>query len=312
MFIHKRNRHSFKNKSVIKIKFFFSIYFFLSSIEENIIKQELKLSKPSAFKKIEPKKLPVKAQNPKKEIPNFYLSRSNGEQQEQEARIELTSEDKLNDKIKFIEIVDCKRQKYKFIPEDEKFQNSLFNTPPPPPGYKDDYSYLNDSGEKSRAVNSNFILKPKESDYKSTNRDFIPGVILVESQNNSKQASKNIHRSFSKSRRKGLDEVFPEINLKSHEYENLTNNSNQWCPASDLNEFEDSDYESNYHVNDNPNYLFNLKREFLKKSFYLDNIRAERNELELSQIFEQARTSSHYSHHVDHSDILNSIENFYY
>lgn len=282
------------------------------SFEENIIKEELNLSKPSAFKKIEPKKLASKVENQKKDIPKFYFCHSNGEQQEQEARMEFSSEEKLDDKIEFIQIVDCKQQKYKFIPEDEESKSSFFTTPPPPPGYKDEYSYLNDSIEKYRAVNNNFILKPKDMDYMRANKDFIPGVILVESQNNSNQASKKINRSFSKSRRKGLDEVFPEINLKSHEYENLIKTNNQWCPASDLNEFEDSDYESSYHVNDNPNYLFNSKGEFLKKSFYLENLRAERNELELSQIFEQSRIGSNYSHHVDHSDILNSIDNFYY
>lgn len=284
---------------------------FFLSIEENITKQELKLSKPSAFKKIEPKKLSINVEYPKKDIPNFYLSRSNSEQQEQEVKMQLSSKENLNKKIKFIEIVDCKQQKFKFVPEHEEQKDSFFDTPPPPPGYKDDYGYLSESSEKPRIINNNFILKPKNCD-KEANRDFIPGVILVESQNSTKKASKKIQRSFSKSRRKGLDEVFPEIKLKNHEYESIIKISNQWCPASDLNDFDDSDYESNYHVSDNPNYLFNSKKEFLKKSFYLDNLRSERNELELSQIFEHARMTSHYSHHVENSNILNSIENFYY
>ncbi|CAF0810218.1 unnamed protein product [Brachionus calyciflorus] len=325
----------------------------IRAIEENIMKQDFQQSKSSAFRKIEPKSSEIQKSNTNSEIPNFYLRPpinyddtkidTTNNLQEQEVKIDFSESKNLNSKIKFIEIVDSKFQKFKFIPDDQEqkdnFDPTFFNTPPPPPEYTDDYGFLHlsdsvsdsnsDTLEKiavNKKSNNNFILKPKESDINLFDKDLIPGVILVESQNNSKQNSKignsnNKNRSFCKGRRKGLDEVFPEIRLnKQKDYEYFSKTDAEWCPASDLPDFdlEDTVYLSNYQnsmCNENPNYALqgaNFRKDLFKKNLFLDNLQSERNEYELNQIFDQPVQSDFFSHKLDYSELVNSIENFYY
>lgn len=269
----------------------------------------------------------IEIENPVNFYPRPPINYEDNEYDNETCRLDFESDES--------EISECKISKYKFIPDKDEYSlfPPNFQAPPPPSefdssvksftinfgenDYEDFENYNENDNEKSswsitenlekRNIN-NFILRPKIPDFEKPKDGKSSGI--------SKGA-----RSLSKGRRKGLEEIFPGIkitrqslcepsagvkNQQDSEFSKF--DDPEWCPASDLYDFEldDSDYESNYkmstatEIEDEANVNFKFKNQSFRKPF----LAAGKNNVEISK-----------KKNLDYSEILNSAENlstFYY
>lgn len=116
--------------------------------------------------------------------------------------------------------------------------------------------------KKQRPDNSNFILKPKEraSDsvnvYQTINNEFMAAINPRKDEKDSEQVS------LSKNRRKGLEEIFPDISIDQEiflqkQVSSLKIKDPNWCPASDL---ADSDLEEDSSAHTNSSFNENIDK----------------------------------------------------
>ena len=97
----------------------------------------------------------------------------------------------------------------------------------------DEYEHFNQD--------SNFILMPKQKKQSSFMK---PDSAIGSNFKLKKQSKQNMNTSFSKSRRKCIDEIFPQINLKSKSENQLIHkksnkNHSNWHLGSQSSDFDD-------------------------------------------------------------------------
>lgn len=115
---------------------------------------------------------------------------------------------------------------------------------------------------------SNFILKPKKHDEAPPISDKTELTHVYQSINNEQQIrqpqkpDQGSKLTANKNRRKGLDEIFPNINLEQEVGMRLKIKDPDWCPASDLN---DSDLEETLELVNSPYNIDNNKSMLAKK-----------------------------------------------
>lgn len=161
--------------------------------------------------------------------------------------------------------------------------------------------------KKQRPDNSNFILKPKEratdpvNVYQTINNDFIAAINPrknVANNNNRTNVSKQV--SLSKNRRKGLEEVFPNISIDQEillqkEVGCLKIKDPNWCPASDLadSDLEEDSSHTNSSINENIDKNRNRGQKIFSHIFNEPQI--DQNKLNSNVINSRRSSSTSYS-----------------
>lgn len=259
--------------------------------------KDFKQSQSSAFTKLDRGANNRQKNQSSLDLPSFYLrppvnyddnhenymnNLKNQEADQEKRQINISKIREVKGKFSIIEPVDMKSNKYKFVPTNNKVKLVPPVAPPPPPpppppefnssaetyeyNYDDfDFPASDDTSNEDKFVASNFILKSKNFDRNESEReanDTKPSTIFVNTQSNSD--SSKVSRSLAKGRRKGLEEVFPEIKLQRYSSSfvnvnrddiDIDRNSKSrseldrnkiedlnWCPATDLeNDFDESE-----------------------------------------------------------------------